>query len=242
MSIILAIETSTLRASVAVLSGEKLVSARMGGVNTHSEEIMHLIDGCLSDASLTVNDVSHLALGRGPGSFTGLRIGMSTMKGLAYALDCPIVDVSSLEAVASEMLRAKRDPEAIYVPILDARRDEIFVACYRLNDSDFEAISEERVMAPENLEATLAAINPKGKTLYLAGNGLTPFPELGSHGSVMESVDGIPNATSIARLALNRQAKANWQSLGPTYIRKSEAEIKFPDGNPGGAFSPPKRS
>lgn len=248
---VLGIDTATLTASVAVIRGDELLAAGQSSVNTHSQRLLGLVDEALRAASLTLADLDGIAIGAGPGSFTGLRIGMATAKGLAFAADKPLWAVSSLAAMAGS---ASADGDAyadradtLVVPILDARRMEIFAGFYRLDGSDVESLGDELVIAPKALGAALSRVfAATGLTRAVAlGDGVGVYREeltqlsatLGSEGELafIEGPD-TPPAAAVARLAVRGEQRDLVIDGAPSYIRLSEAEIKYPNGNPGGAF------
>jgi tRNA threonylcarbamoyl adenosine modification protein YeaZ len=214
----------------------------VGNVNQHSEELIGLIDSCLKDANVGLAEVDQFAICQGPGSFTGLRIGMATLKGLAFANQKPLVSVSSLEIIATEMMAEKQNNDAIYCSVLDARREEIFVAFYKIKDDALIRVGNEEVLKPAQLKElatkTLSKDNRSNSPMTIAGNGLEKYPELKEMGGTVFEKILTPNPVTLANIASTLASADNWELMGPTYIRKSEAEIKFPDGNPGGTFKP----
>src|SRR5690242_19383342 len=125
---VLALETSTLAGGVALMDGERLVAEYVLDVGvTHSERLLAVIDRVLADARWAPRDLEGLAVSIGPGSFTGLRVGVSTVKGLAWALGLPIAAVPTLDAMAAAV------PSSAWpvCPILTARRGEVYASLYR---------------------------------------------------------------------------------------------------------------
>ena len=147
MSTILAIESSTLTASVALWVNDRLVAERESGVNTHSEVLLALIDECLKEGGLRLPDMSTIAIGAGPGSFTGLRIGMATVKGLCFASGISMTPVSSLHALALDISPSTSIGDLV-VPVLDARRKEVFVGFYRHQAKGLQEVAPEKVIPP----------------------------------------------------------------------------------------------
>jgi len=142
---VLAVETSTLAGGAALLDGELVVGEYALDVSvTHSERLMGAIDRLLTDAGWTVRDLEGLAVSVGPGSFTGLRIGLSTVKGLALALSIPIVAVPTLDAMAALLPFA-----ALPVcPVLDARKREVYASLYRWDGAGMHRVWEYLAIAP----------------------------------------------------------------------------------------------
>ena len=147
---VLAIDTSSNVATVAVMEDELLLGEYiLNHKKTHSQKIMTMIEQILSELELTVQDIDIFAAAIGPGSFTGLRIGVATVKALAHATGKPVVSVGTLETLAYNVPYA----EHIIVPIMDARRDNVFTASY-IWDEGFKEIGEpEAISIDECLES-----------------------------------------------------------------------------------------
>jgi tRNA threonylcarbamoyladenosine biosynthesis protein TsaB len=235
--LILALETSTLTGSVALVdavlpAGESGPKTRVIGEillnlqSTHSERLMPSIHHLLEDASLKIGEIQGIALGLGPGSFTGLRIAVSTVKGLAYALRIPAVGVSTLEALAYNVPFASSS----ICPVLDARKKEVYAALFRPNDAGrIDRASEDWVISPEELCRRITA-----KTLFL-GNGAEVYEEIlqsrvGPRASFAPPELSLPRALNVARLSLPKFQMGETLDLfsfTPIYIRRSEAEIHY---------------
>jgi tRNA threonylcarbamoyladenosine biosynthesis protein TsaB len=221
----LAIETSTDICSVAVLSNEEVLNEKSLKVKTgHSGTILHVIDDVLTLSGLGKKDINLIAAGLGPGSFTGIRIGIATAKGLAFALDCEIRGVSTLDAVAANA------PETglQIMPVLDARKGEIFCALY---GSDRHRLSEPVNVEPAQVKGMIA-----GPTLFI-GNAIAIYDEvfmknLGSLYKAAHKDLWYPKASVIGRLALNPAFAVN--EINPVYVRASDATLLLkrisPDG------------
>jgi tRNA threonylcarbamoyladenosine biosynthesis protein TsaB len=244
---VLALDSSTMMASVAVVDGDR-TATRESGANTHSESLIVLIDECLQELGLSLADLDGVAIGAGPGSFTGLRIGMATAKGLCFAADKPLWLVSSLAALASDMVLAYRDSgqseqARLLVPVLDARRQEIFVGFFQCSStSDVESVGDEIVIAPELLGERIRIKSQETgrRQVVLGGDGVALYRDRIAPDHVdwdVLTTRLTPSASAVARLALASDQQNALKYGTPAYIRLSEAEIKFPDGNPGGSFS-----
>jgi tRNA threonylcarbamoyladenosine biosynthesis protein TsaB len=246
---ILAIDTSTLETSVAVVAGTaaapRVLALSESQAHDHSSSVLQRVEQALAAAALTLADLDGLAIGAGPGSFTGLRIGMSTAKGLAFATGKPLWAVSSLAALALDVDRlVEIDPDAVVMPLIDARRGEVFAGFYRVAQGAAQALADERVLAPEALADAIAEVTRASRvTRILAlGDGLDAYADVlaAALAGRVERVPGArptPSAVAVARLALAGGVPDVATTGAPVYIRPSEAEIKFPDGNPGGTFS-----
>jgi tRNA threonylcarbamoyladenosine biosynthesis protein TsaB len=245
---ILALDTSTRTASVAVLGGAREVEIDHA-LGSHSDDLIALCDRALADAGLRLADLDAVAVGAGPGSFTGLRIAMATAKGLCFARGLPLWTASSLAALALDAvdaLRAADPPEeaagALLVPLIDARRDEVFTGFYRAaTDGGVTAIAPDCVMPVAGVAAAVAdAVARTGCTrAILLGDALEAHAAvLAAAGEVVAGVRTTPSARSVGRLAALGDRADALRTGTPVYIRPSEAEVKFPDGNPGGHRKP----
>jgi tRNA threonylcarbamoyladenosine biosynthesis protein TsaB len=219
---VLALDTATLCASVALLDGELVRAAGDAHADTHSEQLLPLIDRVLAEAGLRPADLDLVACGAGPGSFTGLRIGLATAKGLAFALGRPLVLVSSLAALAwPERGRA-------VLALLDARKHELYAGVFA---EDGAPLAAERVLPPDRLEEHARAA-AGGRPLVVVGDGALAYPEVAARaGTVLAGARATPDARAVAALAAAQLAAggaADLYTAAPTYIRASEAEIATP--------------
>lgn len=242
---LLALDTSTLVASVAVARGEadsgapEIVASADDAVDTTSDILLPLIDRVLGEAGLAIADIDAVAVGAGPGSFTGLRIGMSTAKGLAFSIDAPLWPVSSLAALAQAAVDAGGVPEgALIVPLLDARRNEVFAGFYAVQSGVVASLGAERVLPPSALSAAIGEISDAPEQSVFCGDGAAAYRDaIASEGEILGDAPATPPARTIAHLALATPRTDGLDAGAPKYVRKSEAEIKFPHGNTGGTFS-----
>jgi tRNA threonylcarbamoyladenosine biosynthesis protein TsaB len=231
---LLAVDTSTRAASVAVTRGEQVLAELRDDSGDHSDRIIAVIDETLAAASLRLADLDAIAVGAGPGSFTGLRIGMATVKGLAFAADKPLWAVSSLAAVASRV-QPPAEIDRIAV-VADARRKEVFAGVF--DARTLEPVGDERVLRPAELGAVLGELGCHAETTLLVGEGLALYPDVAGDHPIAAGALPYPTAVGVARVA-RAGSRDDVRSLAtPVYIRPSEAEIRFPDGNPGGTFAP----
>jgi tRNA threonylcarbamoyladenosine biosynthesis protein TsaB len=219
---VLGIDTATGLASVALLDGDRVLAETRSETAGHRADLLVLVDDVCSRAGIAGRDLDGVAIGAGPGSFTGLRIGMATAKGIAFAAQRPLWAVSSLAAVAEAELA--RDPAGIVVGVLDARRGEVYAGAYRRAEAGLELVGEERVLAP----GALAAFAPPGARF--TGDAASAYPELAALPGTWGTT---PTGASVARLALAGSRVDVLVTGAPSYIRPSEAEVKYPDGVPG---------
>ena len=189
---------------------------------THSRRLMDLIDGALSMAGLDLKEMDGLAYTRGPGSFTGLRIGLSVVKGLALISGKPLVGVSGLEVLAHQA----PDRSHLICSMMDARNSEVYCARYRYSDNGFQRVADEAALSPEE---ALVGIT---EDCLLVGDGALRYrtlmeARLGKLARFAAPDHGIPRALTVARLSLAKFEAGvtdDLQSVVPLYLRKSYAE------------------
>ncbi|MBI4125482.1 MAG: tRNA (adenosine(37)-N6)-threonylcarbamoyltransferase complex dimerization subunit type 1 TsaB [Deltaproteobacteria bacterium] len=228
---ILAVDTSTKMGSVALTENESLIAQLQLNVEvTHTERLLPAVETLLNQTGLTLEKVDGLALAIGPGSFTGLRVGLATMKGFAQARGLPLVGVSSLLALACNGWMSERPVAAC----LDAHRGEVYAAVYSgdttLNSKGTKCCVPEQAVKPELLCNTLKDIGP----CWLIGDGAIRYRQLFKD-KLGEAALFAPEplmrleAKWVAHLALPRLQKGegrNWEDLSPNYLRLSDAELK----------------
>jgi tRNA threonylcarbamoyladenosine biosynthesis protein TsaB len=228
---ILALDTATKSCSVALTdNGSLSAELTINKDQTHSKHLMELIHSVFGIAGFGLSDVDGFAVTIGPGSFTGLRIGISTIKGLAHALSKPVVGISSLKALAWQCA----DQSHLICPFLDARKGEVYWATYRFDATRLTQKTAARATAPE------AAVENIREPCVFIGNGVQLYRKqietaLGSFAYFVPKAHQILRASSIAFLSMERfKAKDTDEilSLIPEYIRKSDAELKFDNIHP----------
>jgi tRNA threonylcarbamoyladenosine biosynthesis protein TsaB len=174
---ILCVDTSTEACSVAVLKQNDKQSALfdtfMFAPREHTMKILLTVESVLAQANLSVSDIDIVAYGRGPGSFTGVRIGISIAQGLAFGIEKPMVGVSTLQAMAQQAYKTK-EISNVYAAI-DARMGEVYFAHYQLIDDLMTLVGEEVVIKPDDLLALEITIIENSA---LVGSGWQAYPEL----------------------------------------------------------------
>ena len=215
---LLAVETSTLAGGVALLDGERLVAEYLLDVGiAHSERLMAAVDRALADARWSMRDLAGLAVAIGPGSFTGLRIAVSTVKGLALALDLPIAAVPTLDAMAAALPWVSLP----VVPVLDARKGEVYASRYHWEDGTMRRDWDYAALAPEALAARLT------EPTLLVGDGAAGI--VSAHARLAPPPRRLPSPACVGALGLARLRNGEIVSpaaLTPLYLRPSEAELK----------------
>ena len=166
---ILAMDSSSLVASVAVLKDEVLLAEyTINYKKTHSQTLLPMIDEVAGMIELDLHTVDAIAVSKGPGSFTGLRIGSATAKGLGLALDRPIIAVPTLEAMAYNLWGSS----ALIVPIMDARRNQVYTGIYRFADGNMGTLKEQCAIAIGEL---FEELNGRGEKAVFLGDGVPVF-------------------------------------------------------------------
>ncbi|AHX14471.1 glycoprotease [Dyella jiangningensis] len=218
---LLAIETSTEACSVALIHGDEVIARSEIAPRRHAELVLPMADNLLAEAGLGRHALDAIAVGRGPGAFTGVRLGISLAQGMALALDVPVVTVSSLAALA---LEAPEDESAI-LAVIDARMGEIYAASFRRDDNGgLIPLDEERVCLPQSLSL------PEQARWHVVGTGWTAYAdELRRHlTGELRSAEGAryPQARHVAELAAREfaegRATAPEHAL-PVYLRDKVA-------------------
>ena len=223
---ILALDTATDSCSVAAtddgaLSAELTIRKNQ----THSKHLMELVHSVLEIAGFGVADLDGLAVTIGPGSFTGLRIGISTIKGLAHALGKPVVGVSTLKALAWQCGQTSY----LICPLLDARKGEVYAATYRFNAGQLVQKSSARAIIPE------AVVEDIKSPCVFIGTGAWLYRQsivaaAGSLAHFAPAGQNVIRASSVAFLSMPRFEANDTDGIAglvPHYIRKSDAELNF---------------
>jgi tRNA threonylcarbamoyladenosine biosynthesis protein TsaB len=220
--IVLAVDTASRSCGVAVVE-DGAVLAELNDVSgqTHSRHLMTMVERAVAMSVGRLDRIDAYAVTRGPGSFTGLRIGISAAKGLAEAADKPLVGISSLAALAWQVFPA----DMLIVPMLDARRKEVYTVRYRREGDRLVPCGEEAALPPE------AAVADIEGTCLLVGDGATAYEarlraRLGDCMQLALPFQHIIRASSVAFLARARLAAVGDErvTLTPRYLRKSYVE------------------
>lgn len=222
--LLLALDTSTPRSSVALLDADRVVaSATLGREQRHGEFIAPAIDFCLTHVGAQAGDVTGVAVGLGPGLYTGLRIGIATAKVFAAARTLPVVGLSGLDVLAFNVRLSRR----LICTALDARRNEVFWALYRSSPGGVMREGELRVGAPEKLAAELEGT---GEEVLLVGDGALRYrsrlPATNTEFATAEHA--YPYASAVGLLARPRFVREETQrpeELEPIYLRHVDAKI-----------------
>jgi tRNA threonylcarbamoyladenosine biosynthesis protein TsaB len=224
---VLAVETSTMLGGVAVVDREKglVAETRLNVKTTHSERLMTAVDNLLKQSELDLDDIDAFAVAIGPGSFTGLRIGLSTVKGLSYATGKRIVTVPTLEAFAWNFQYC---PYPVCL-MLDARKGEVYTAVFKWEEAGFRRLLPETSIRPEDLLRSLEGV------VVFAGEGVPLYAMkiadiMKERALIASPQTMVPSPANVAMLGLQRAERGDYADASaqvPYYIRKSEAEVKW---------------
>lgn len=223
---ILAIESATPNGSVALLAGESVLGETvLPRGRQASETYLLAVDGLIAACGGKPERITHVAVSAGPGSFTGLRVGMAAAKGLCLGWGRPLVAVPTLHALA------RRFPlEGTTVcPVLDAKKKEVYAGFYRWEGGACVRIAPDAAVSPQRLPALL----PPGR-VFFCGDGTVPYGDLlrgslGERAAFSRPGEGLPRASAVALLAallIAEGGEADPRSAVPVYLRRSEAELR----------------
>lgn len=225
---ILAIESSGNVASIAIADGERLISEyTLNDKKTHSVRLMPMMDTLLKNAEIDISEVDVFAASIGPGSFTGLRIGISMVKGLADAANKPVVAVPTLDALANNLLFS----EHLVCPIIDARNSQVYTALFETVAGEPHRLCDYRAM---ELDELFAEIKSRGQKVVFLGDGVISYRHI-----IEEKLNDIAlfapqcslfqrasNISSLAYKIIESGGATQSSELVPFYIRKSQPEEK----------------
>lgn len=231
--LVLGIDTATKRVGVALANEHGLLGrVEIGGTAAtgpprHAETLAPAIAWCMEQCGMQPAQVSAVAVGVGPGMFTGLRVGVTTAKVFAQALRIPVIPIPSLDLLAYPLRHAHR----LVVATIDARRHEVYWAMYRPVPGGVQRVSEYELGTPEDLVAELQA---RGDEALVCGDGGLRFPEvfadLGSRVELAGPAHASPSLTALVELARARFEREEFvapREVLPMYLRRSDAELEW---------------
>lgn len=234
---ILAIDTTGLVASVAIVDEEKTIGIISTNYKkTHAETLMPMVDNLVASIEFDLSELSYIACSSGPGSFTGLRIGVATAKGLAFGLNKKIVPVPTLDALAYNSFKT----DAIISPIIDARGEQVYSAFYCFERGKLKRLTD---YAGENIFDVLEAAKAYGKQIIFTGDGI-----LAHNKKILAYEDfsiapphlNMQSASSVGALGIEliKENKAVFaKDFAPYYIRKSQAEQELERKEQGNVYN-----
>ncbi|MCB0685470.1 MAG: tRNA (adenosine(37)-N6)-threonylcarbamoyltransferase complex dimerization subunit type 1 TsaB [Saprospiraceae bacterium] len=213
---ILCLETSAAICSVALTDQGHLISLKESkSPNDHASMILKHVDACLGEAGTQLDQLEAIAISQGPGSFTGLRVGVSAAKGLCFALDLPMIAISTLAALASQTIRKYGDCGYV-IPMIEARKNEVYGAIYR-PDMQLE-LNEQVIALYPNWH--LKHLNAD-KKVVICGPGSQKYTEINQDES-LKTNPNFPSAYNLIDLAFEKHIKKDYcvaKSFSPNYIK-----------------------
>lgn len=221
--LMLSVDSSAAPASVCLFEDGKVIADYYLNTGfTHSQTLMAMTESVLKISGKSADMIDVYAVNSGPGSFTGVRIGVSAVKGMAYASDKPCIEVSTLKSMAYNFLGS----HAVICACMDARRSQVYNALFRVNGDEIERLCDDRAIAIENLLPELQALNDE---IILVGDGAELVFGSTDNASVRLAAPQLryQRASSVAMAALekyNRGESVTPAALMPRYLRLSQAE------------------
>lgn len=228
---ILAIDTSNLPLSVAVTTEDKVLAECTFNVErNHSIRLIPTIDILLQEVCLTPADLDLFVVARGPGSYTGVRIGVTTAKSLAFSVGKPLVGVSSLLAIAHQVPYF----DGIVLPLFDARRKRMYTAGYEYRQGIWEEVIREQVL---HVDALIEELKERGRSALFLGDDVRVFRDqlmntLGEQAHFLPMSYQLPRAAHIAQIGYRLHQAGHQEDLAfePTYLQQTEAEANLSKG------------
>ena len=224
---ILAIDTSSKICSVSILEDNiVIIEKHNDDEKTHSQKLMPLIDELLEEANLTLDNIDLLACSQGPGSFTGIRIGISTVKAFADVKNIPIIGVTSLESLAYNVVNS-----GLIATLIDAKHDNVYFALYELKDNKYTTVIEP---ISDSISNVIELLKKHSDTLTFVGDGCEVHKDLLSSeftNCVFASAkQNVQTSISIGKSAFDKYSSTDYEavySVSPIYLKKSQAEINL---------------
>ena len=207
---ILGLDSSGIVASVAIVEDDVLIAEyTVNYKKTHSQTLLPMLDEIAKMTELDLNSIDAIAVAAGPGSFTGLRIGSATAKGLGLALKKPLIAIPTVEGLAYNLY----DIPGLICPIMDARRKQVYTGIYRFTDHQLEVVEDQMAVPMQNM---IEKLNQRGEAVTFLGDGVPVFREL-----IAEKMT-VPY--SFAPAHVNKQRAAAIAALGEIYYRQGKTE------------------
>ena len=232
---ILSIETSSEICSVAILENETVLKEiHLENGNTHSQNLMPLIEQILNETNLSLNDIDLFSCDNGPGSFTGIRIGISTLKAFRDITQKPIIGVSSLEVLAYNL-----NTNADYIcSIIDAKNDNVYYGIFKNTNNTITKIHEFNFNNINKIIEYFKTETFLNKKIFFVGNGSIVYKnviefELNNNAEFADNTYNKLNAINVAKASFNiyNTNKSDFSNITPLYLKKSSAEITLEEKN-----------
>ncbi len=228
---LLAIDTSTEACSVALYDGVQMCERVVDAPREHVQRILPMIDAVLTESVLALHDLDAIAFARGPGSFTGLRICLGVVQGLAYGANLPVLPISTLAALGQTAVDLRQIKAGNYIcAAIDARMDEIYCGWFRVGDDNLVIPANEEVVCKPEALPLLDQVAVIGGC-YGVGTGWRYGERLPQFARSHTDADLLPRASAVARLALvewNNGVRLSAAEAQPVYLRNEVAWAKDP--------------
>lgn len=215
MALILNLETATTNCSVSLAKDGKVVAIKENDSSnySHAEQLHNFIMEVLKEASFSLEDIQAIAVSKGPGSYTGLRIGVSAAKGLCFSLDVPLISIPTLDSMAHQLFVPQ---EHLIIPVLDARRMEVYSAVY---DRDWQEIrsTEAEIITEESFEDYTGT-----HIVHIIGSGAEKCRGVLSHPNIVLHTSAIPSSREMAQLSQKKFEASDFENVAyfePYYLK-----------------------
>jgi tRNA threonylcarbamoyladenosine biosynthesis protein TsaB len=227
---VLAIDTSNYVLGISIVDDEKVIAEYITNLKkNHSVRVMSALEHVMRECDLTPSDLNKIVVAKGPGSYTGVRIGVTIAKSLAWSLDIPLVGISSLEVAASTVGRYFQGEVS---PLFDARRGQIYTGLFSCNKNKLSIIENDRILLSKDWALQLSE---RTEPVLIVGNDVTIHRSifedaLGHRAHFAEITEHNPRPSELALLGKDRPGE-EIHSFVPNYIRLVEAEAKWLESN-----------
>lgn len=226
--LVLSVDSSSTTATCALVKDDQILAElNLNSKREHSVIIMDIIDEMLQNYKLSIKEIDAFAISEGPGSFTGLRIGMATIKGLAFSTGKPCISISTLDSLAYNVVTF----DGIICPIIDALRDNVYTNLYKSDNYELTSLSEAACLS---LTELIEDLNNRNEKVIFVGDGVAKHKER-LQDEVKNAVFAplnctYPKASSLGELAISKLKQGITSPLNefiPVYLRKSQAETEY---------------
>ncbi|RRQ49391.1 tRNA (adenosine(37)-N6)-threonylcarbamoyltransferase complex dimerization subunit type 1 TsaB [Maribacter algicola] len=215
MALILNLETATTNCSVCLSLKGEVVSIRENNTPnySHAEQLHVFIKECMDESGFSMTDLDAIAVSKGPGSYTGLRIGVSAAKGLCFALDVPLISIATLKSLASQLKIAEGD---FIIPVLDARRMEVYSAVFDAHLNEIRE-TQAQIIGESSFQEYL-----QGSKVHFLGSGAEKIKETLTNSNAEYYTEAVPSAKEMASLSFEKFTKTNFENVAyfePYYLK-----------------------
>ena len=216
MNNILCVDTTSEFCSVSLFNGNELVNTVNSQiVRSYSKLSISLVEKVIKESKIEISDIDAFSISRGPGSYTGLRIGLSCLKGFCYGLDKPLISLNTLKILAKSATEKIDNKDSYICPMVDARRMEVFTKLYNYS---MDEVSGDRALILDNNSFS----NYKDKIIYFVGSGSSKFEDISDNINFKFLPDIIPNSIHMGELSFNKFLNNDFEELStfePNYIK-----------------------